>query len=540
MKRLAVIVLALASAAVIAVLTTGASNDDQPYRLRAIFDSAFSVIKGEDVKIAGVKVGKIETLEVTPDSKAAIVMTIDKPGFADFRSDASCRIRPQSLIGEKFVECTPTQPRAPGSQAPPPLKEIKSGPGKGQHLLPVSNTQRTVDLDLLNNIMRLPYRERLSILINEFGAGLAGNGRALSSAIRRADPALMETDKVLKILADQNKVLSDLARNGDTVLAPLADRRRQVADFVVKAGDVAQATAERDADLERTFRLLPRFLSELRPTMTRLGAFADEASPVVEDLGSEAPALSRFAKALGPFSQASIPAVRSLGAASDVGLEAVPKTLPITKETRALAQAAKPVATNLRATLESVRDTGGIERFVDYLFFQGAAINGFDSIGHYLRAALIVNTCTTYATTPVPGCAAKFDQSSGASARAHAATAPTGDKSLDDMNKIFARIAAGEKPAAAARAVLGTRGAAQAEPKKAAKARKHARRTHRAKTRRSSTSAKGAPSTPLQIPGSVLPGAPPAPTPAPQPSGSSAQPSSPAGTLLDYLLGGDA
>src|SRR4051794_10616820 len=538
MKRLAVILVALASAAVLVVLGTGASNDDQPYKLRAIFDSAFSVIKGEDVKIAGVKVGKIEKLEVTPDNKAAIVLSIDKPGFTNFRADASCRIRPQSLIGEKFVECTPTQPRSPGTAVPPLLGEVKSGSGKGQHLLPLKNNQRVVDLDLLNNIMRLPFRERFSILLNEFGAGLAGNGRALNAAIRRADPALLETDKVLKILADQNKVLADLARNGDTVLAPLAERRRQVADFVVKAGDVAQATAERDADLERTLQLLPRLLSELRPTMVRLGAFSDQASPVVEDLGKEAPALSRFAKALGPFSQASIPAVRSLGEASDVGLQAVPKTLPITKETRALAQAAKPVASNLRATLESVRDTGGLERLLDYIFFQGAAVNGFDSIGHYLRAALIVNTCTTYATTPVPGCAAKYDSSSSASARAHAARASTGDKSLDDMNKIFARIAAGEKPAAAARAVLGPRAAAPAKTrtKARAKARRHARR---AKTRNSKHAA-AKPSTPLQIPGAVLPGAPPQSAPAPQPSGSSAQSSSPAGTLLDYLLGGDA
>src|SRR5204862_5913101 len=135
---------------------------------------------------------------------------------------------------------------------------------------------------------------RFSVLLNEFGTGLAGNGRALNSAIRRADPALMETDKVLRILAEQNKVLSDLARNGDTVLAPLAARRHQVADFVVKAGDVAQATAERSSDLKRTFQLLPKFLRELRPTMVRLGSFSDQAAPVVEDLGAEAPSLTRF------------------------------------------------------------------------------------------------------------------------------------------------------------------------------------------------------------------------------------------------------
>ena len=34
---------------------------------------------------------------------------------------------------------------------------------------------------------------------------------------------------------------------------------------------------------------------------------------------------------------------------------------------------------------------------MDYIFYQVAAINGFDALGHYLRAGLIVNTCSQYA-----------------------------------------------------------------------------------------------------------------------------------------------
>ena len=49
------------------------------------------------------------------------MLQIDDPGFQDFREDASCLIRPQSLLGEKFVECEPTQPRAAGTEPPPAL-----------------------------------------------------------------------------------------------------------------------------------------------------------------------------------------------------------------------------------------------------------------------------------------------------------------------------------------------------------------------------------------------------------------------------------
>jgi len=107
MRRLAAIATVLAAAATVLVLGTGASNGGGNYLVRAIFDNAVSVIPGEDVKIAGVKVGKIQSLDVTPAQKAAIVLRIDDPAFTDFREDAECTIRPQSLIGEKFVECTP-------------------------------------------------------------------------------------------------------------------------------------------------------------------------------------------------------------------------------------------------------------------------------------------------------------------------------------------------------------------------------------------------------------------------------------------------
>ena len=99
--------------------------------MRAIFDNAGFVIPGEDVKIAGVKVGKIASIDVTADFKAAVVLEITEPGYQDFRRDASCIVRPQNLIGERFVECKPTQARSANAEAPPELKLIERRPGQG-------------------------------------------------------------------------------------------------------------------------------------------------------------------------------------------------------------------------------------------------------------------------------------------------------------------------------------------------------------------------------------------------------------------------
>ena len=73
----------------------------------------------------------------------------------------------------------------------------------------------------------------------------------------------------------------------------------------------------------------------------------------------------------------------------------------------------------IAAASPALAQTG--ERILDYAFYQVAAINGYDSIGHYLRARLIVNTCSSYYTTPVEGCSARFASSPSSSASAASA-----------------------------------------------------------------------------------------------------------------------
>ena len=99
---------------------------------------------------------------------------------------------------------------------------------------------------------------------------------------------------------------------------------------------------------------------------------------------------------------------------------------------RSLAKEVRPVGATLKDVLVSFRDTGGIERAMDYIFYQVAAINGFDAVGHYLRAGLIVNNCATYAQAQVPGCSAKFPVPSTDSSSVTAKTANAIDATGDD------------------------------------------------------------------------------------------------------------
>ena len=63
--------------------------------------------------------------------------------------------------------------------------------------------------------------------------------------IHRADPALGNTDQVLKILAGQNRALAKLATDSATVLGPLAQQRKALADFIVQANTTADRERRR-------------------------------------------------------------------------------------------------------------------------------------------------------------------------------------------------------------------------------------------------------------------------------------------------------
>jgi len=397
--------LGIAALVAVLLLAVSAGGANKSYQVRAIFDDAANVIGGEDVKIDGVKVGVVESVTATPAAKAAVVLNIENPGFQDFRVDATCTIRPQALIGEKYVDCLPTQPRIEGTPPPPKLHKIPGGvEGEGEYYLPVTQTHSPVDVDLLGDISRLPERQRLTLIINEFGAGLAGRGSDLNVVIRRANPALAELDKVLSILASENQVLTQLAVDSDKALAPLAAVREHVANFIVASNTVNQATAAQRGALAQNLALFPEFLRQLTPAMERLGRFADQTTPTFQSLHQAAPYINKAFVELPGFSNASSTFFTNLGKNGKTTGPAIVATEPLLKELKANGAAAYPFATNLSGLLTSFKGTGGIERLLDFIFLGAGASNGYDALGHFLRTEGVGNSCLKYEITELARC----------------------------------------------------------------------------------------------------------------------------------------
>jgi phospholipid/cholesterol/gamma-HCH transport system substrate-binding protein len=415
----------VAAIVVVVVLLAGGGNGSSGYVVRGIFDSGGFRVSGEEVRVAGANVGEIESVGVTMPGevdgyehgkpvkvpgKAVIAMKIEDPGFQDFRSDASCLIRPQSLIGEKFVDCRPTLPRAPGSPPAPPLKQIKDGePGAGQYLLPFENNSTSVDPDLINNINQLTYVQRFRLILNELGAGLAGRGKDVEEVVKRANPVLRDVDRLLGILNAQRDQLAQLTSDSEQILGPLSRQRSSVAGFFTNAGAAAQASTEKGADLEASLHKLPAFLRELRQTMGSFEYFSNSGTPVVEALGKAAAPLTQATRALTPFSAASTVSLKSLGASGEVAGPKIRAADPVVKKTRDLATSGASPTTELANFLVSTRKSGGFDSLADLIYNSAASTNEFDQYGHFARSLAALTNCIDYVTAPTSGCSANFN-----------------------------------------------------------------------------------------------------------------------------------
>lgn len=388
---------ALAAALAVAVLlSAGAAGAADEPRYTVVLDNAFGLTEGSDLRSSGVVIGKVSRLGIQRrTARALATITVTKPSFAGFRSDVFCEVKPQSLIGEYYLDCDPGKAAGPAPDT-----------------IPVQQTAGTIPPDLVLDILRRPARERFGLILTELGIGLTARGDDVQTTLRRAVPALRETDKVLRILDRNRETLNQLTRDADTVLHGVADNRRDVARFVREAGDTTQASASRASALRATVDKLPGFLRELRPTLAELGTTARLQTPALRDLRRAAPDLTELLERLGPFADSARPAVRGLGRASDTGSEAVTEARSTVKELRSLGTASTEPMRNLRFVLEDVDDRGravepnklsptgagftGLEALLQYVFVQSQAINIYDSKGFLLKLNVLLNECSQY------------------------------------------------------------------------------------------------------------------------------------------------
>ncbi len=190
-------------------LTFGASK---PYK--AEFVDATGVVKGDDVRVAGVKVGSVTDIEIIDRTRALVSFDVDSDVSVNLATHAAIRYR--NLVGQRYISLS----QQVGDTTP--LEE--------DAVIDVRNTSPALDLTVLFNGFKPLFQALSPDDINQLSFEIVqvfqGEGGTLESL-------LGHTASVTRTLADRDEVITDLIVNLDDVLDRIADRDSELSDLII-------------------------------------------------------------------------------------------------------------------------------------------------------------------------------------------------------------------------------------------------------------------------------------------------------------------
>ncbi|MBC9733059.1 MCE family protein [Nocardioides marmotae] len=194
---------------VIGNLSFGATRE-----YKAVFVDATGVVKGDDVRVAGVKVGTVREVDIVDRTRAQVTFSVDEDTSLSGATNASIRYR--NLVGQRYISLT---------QGIGETDELEEG-----STIPVDRTSPALDLTVLFNGFKPLFQalspDDINKLSYEIVQVFQGEGGTLEGL-------LASTASVTQTLADRDQVIGDLITNLDRVLERLGDRDDQLSELIV-------------------------------------------------------------------------------------------------------------------------------------------------------------------------------------------------------------------------------------------------------------------------------------------------------------------
>jgi phospholipid/cholesterol/gamma-HCH transport system substrate-binding protein len=257
----------------------------KPYEIKVPFNEATQLAQQSDVRISGVSVGKVQTIEESPDRRQAQATIDIEDKYAPLPRGTRAILRTKTLLGETYVELTP------GNADGPKL------PDGGT--LSSANVAESAQLDEIFRTFNPRTRAAFQEWMQEGAVAIAGEGGSLSNGLAELEPFFTEFDKVFRVLDTQRVAVKQLFSNGAVALNALRGRQGELSSLIRNSNAVFSTTAARDRDIEALFRAFPTFEDEQRLTFDRLREFALNSDPLFRQL---VPAAEQLSPTLVAFS----------------------------------------------------------------------------------------------------------------------------------------------------------------------------------------------------------------------------------------------
>jgi virulence factor Mce-like protein len=355
-------------------LTFGGPTPLKPkgYRVNVPFKEAGQLAIEADVRISGVPVGKVKSIEANAEEGRSDVELEIEPQYAPLPKNVRVQLRSKSLLGENYLELTPGE------------KNSGFVPDGGE--LDEGGIESSVELDEILRSLDKRTRAAFGTWQQQLAIAGAGRGREIGEAFSQLAPLEQEAAKLARVLNKDDESFSRLIRNTGVTFAALSQNQEALRSLIRNTNSVFETTATRDQQLAETFVALPTFQRESRATLRALGRFSDDVVPVLEDpLIPVAQELSPTFEALEALSPDLRDFILDLGPATDASVDGLPAADEFLEDFAPFIGALDPALTQLNPLLQY------LNAYQDELpaFFANIATSTQATLGsaglHYLR-----------------------------------------------------------------------------------------------------------------------------------------------------------
>lgn len=211
--RLLVFIVVTSLATGILIVLIGNLNFASTRDYKAVFTNATGVNKGDDVRVAGVKVGTVKSIEIVERTRALVSFTVADATAVNGGTNATIRYR--NLVGQRYISLTQE------------VGDTGRLPEGGT--IPIDRTQPALDLTVLFNGFKPLFQALSPADINKLSYEIVqvfqGEGGTLEGL-------LQHTASVTSTLADRDEVIGELIENLNQVLVHIGDRDEQLSRLI--------------------------------------------------------------------------------------------------------------------------------------------------------------------------------------------------------------------------------------------------------------------------------------------------------------------
>jgi phospholipid/cholesterol/gamma-HCH transport system substrate-binding protein len=343
------------------------------YKVHALFPDAGQLVKGDLVEVGGKTVGTVNTISLTSDNQADVLLNITDGQYKPLHRGTIMRIRlvGSSGVTNRYLEMTPGADSAP---------EIEDG-----GTLPATSTRTVVDLDILLSSLTPKVRKRLQEVIHEGSQLLDGRTRDANRVLEYLNPALGQTRAVADEIAGDPAAVDRLVTKGAALAGALTSRRADLQEGIGNSAATLRAIAAERASLDNVLARAPGVLRHARTTLGNVTSTLAVVTPALRELQPSAAPLARLLRGLPPTARRATPVLADLRVQlpfAALALRRLPTVarvgLPALRSTASAVLAGLPINRGLRPYAPDL--VAGLFKGV-----AGSTSGSYDANGHFVR-----------------------------------------------------------------------------------------------------------------------------------------------------------